>query len=236
MAGRHKNSKRKPRGTGKPAPEKDRSAHEAARGTKADPVPPLSELSRTPLDHDEFETALQAMHKGTDRECAIMGSALVEEALATAIDAVLLRKEDRAALYHDQGSPFGTLSNKTIAAYAFGICDKAVTNQIHAIRGIRNQFSHALRPITFQTPSISKECAKLRGHEADEIAYANLPDPTQSRFLFESACTGIWLLVTRRGNAIYSALLDRQKALLADAKASRSEGGPKNALSDFLTD
>ena len=130
---------------------KDRSAHLTARGKS---LLPLAALSKRALDDDEFMNALQEMQRESDRGAAIMGAALLEEGLRKLIEAALENKEDDQALFDDQGAPFYSLHAKTIAAFGMGLVDKQTKKDIDIVRGVRNQFSHALRAIKFSNEAV----------------------------------------------------------------------------------
>ena len=167
---------------------KDRSQHEAGRGRK---VPNISRLSREELSLVEFQVALAFIEDESDRGAAIMGAAMVETALVAAIHSKLTNHEEKDALFHKHGAPFGTMAAKATAVYAFGLCSKQASIELAAIRAIRNQFSHALRYIDFEEPEIERECAKLERHLAGSVEgtknHVSLPRRT-----YEIACSSLF--------------------------------------------
>jgi hypothetical protein len=58
----------------------------------------LSHITRNPRDTEEFNAALDIMHNESDRGIAITGTALFEEAFTSAINSILVNKEDQNAL------------------------------------------------------------------------------------------------------------------------------------------
>lgn len=227
---RHKGGKRSSRGTGRPS-GKDRSDHEAARGKK---IEPLSDLSRKALDHDEFMDALLEMHKESDRGAAIMGAALLEEGLENLLRAAMANPDDKAGLFDDKGAPFGTMHAKTLSAYAFGLIGEPLTKDIEIVRSVRNQFSHALRPITFRTPSVSHTCLPLEKYVPAHLLKFPEHDPGKARFVFEAACLDIWKELASATTAEYEKFITKYRPpnallgaadLIASIDSYADEGG-----------
>jgi hypothetical protein len=173
------------------------------------------------------------MRKESDRAAAIIGAALVEDCLSAAIRATLVNRENEDALWFDQGSPFGTLRAKTVAAYGLGLCTKKVADEIDAIRLIRNQFSHALRPITFRHDEIAAACAGLGSYVLFDLGDPK-PDPTLPRFRYEAACTGIWMVLMRKGTEVQGERIEklRVNALLDNAVAASLTGSANYPLGE----
>lgn len=236
MSNRHKNAPKRPRGTGYPDPTKDRTAHLKAQGVPQMTKHSLGLLSRAELSDDEFTAALAAMHRESDRAAAIMGAAFVEDGLDVVIGAMLANREDQAALFHDPGAPFGTLRAKTVAAYGLGLCSKRVAADIDEIRSIRNQFSHALRPISFNTPEVWAACERLTLYAPENLIGLQQPDPTRARFRFEIACQGIWQRLMKRASSIYSEWEKKLKtaALAKDLLDGSIAGSLQGSADDIL--
>ena len=162
---RHQGGKRPVKGTGKPS-GKDRSAHKAARGNQVGGKA-LSQLSDLGLGLKDLGAVWTQIKVESDRGAAIMGSALVEAMLIEAIIFALVNKDNRQSLFEDKGAPLSTFSNKTIIAYALGLIDSTIKDEIDVIRQIRNAFSHALLPINFNTPEINSACLKITRYADD---------------------------------------------------------------------
>lgn len=227
-------------------PTKDRAAHEAARNVSQGSKSAIGRLSREELSNDEFVAALNVFRKESDRAAAIMGAALVENALIEALKSVIENDEDPEAIFYDRGAPFGTLKNKTVVVYALGLCDKKLANDIDLIRLIRNQFSHALKPIDFQHRDIAATCKELSPYAPLKLYEGPKPDPKLPRFRFESACTGIWIILMKKAAEIrekrirelrakQNALLD-SAAGLSEIIASGLQSSTENGLNNIDTD
>ncbi|WP_140420508.1 hypothetical protein [Novosphingobium sp. B 225] len=152
------------------------------------------------------------MHMGGDRVSALIGAALVEDALVESIKAFLVYDEPKAALFYDQGAPFGTFSNRIVAARAMGLLTEREQQDLDLIRDLRNQFAHALQPIGFGDEGIQMVCDKLADYE-----YPDMPkgrEVSSHRLKYEMACCGIWVLVMQRGCALRTKKIKKLEASL----------------------
>src|ERR1700730_9248824 len=112
----------------------------------------------------EFIDALKEIEEAPDRVAAIVGAALVEDALRWALNSFFLLQisdiEERELFEND-----GVLSSfhaKILMGFALGLFGTAARNDLVRIKNIRNAFAHAPRPLSFDTPEIASECEKLR--------------------------------------------------------------------------
>jgi hypothetical protein len=106
---------------------------------------------------------LDELKEQHDRAAAVILAALLEDALR---DAILSRMvpltEQKERQIFGPDSPLGSLSAKIKVGFALGVYGPETRADLDTIRGIRNAFAHARRPIKFDTPEIAAECAKLR--------------------------------------------------------------------------
>jgi hypothetical protein len=186
--------------------DKDRTAHEKGRGKKARKVTSKgsaislsSAISRHDPDNEQFDKAVAEFHAGSDRVAAIMGAALIENNLVSAISAALEDSSNRNALFYDQGAPFGTLKAKIVAGRALGLFNDKVTADLDVIREIRNQFAHSLLSIDFEHPLISAACDRLTGHQFHTVRDREV---SKSRLLFERACWSISMGMLVKSNSL----------------------------------
>jgi hypothetical protein len=182
-------------GTGQPSGA-DRSTHLAARGmSQAKP-------SKNRISIDEYGEAYDALNVEGDRGAAVMGAALVEDGLAQALKAFIVNGDVEAQVFDDPGSPFGTFRNKTLSAYALGLIDKQMANDIKLIREIRNEFSHSLTVISFVTHTMSSRCRKLTHHCNDPSLYAPW-DNDSIRYVYVKACKSVLMSILARTREIW---------------------------------
>lgn len=201
---------------------KDRTAHEAKRGVKQRAMK-ISDLSYEPLTDDEYSEAVEAIESEDDRSAGILGCTLIEDALKSILISVIENSDDLDSVFRAKEGPFNTLSQKTTAAYALGFFNKQVKSDIDTIRSIRNQFSHALRKIDFNSPEISIECKKLSFCLEE-------PDLNQSaRKKYEAVCLDITVLIKRRTDKILRIRLERLEEAMQEFNEQNS---PNNLLPD----
>ena len=183
MAGRHKNSRKGPKGIGEPDASKDRMVHDAARGVKLESVRDLLSKEPSLKEAEEIRVAVQTE---TDRGMALISTALAETGLYYAIYRRLpnLGEQMENALFRELGAPLATFSARITMARCMAIIGPETEELLGQVRRIRNVFAHALRPIDFSNPTISNECANL-----------HLPEPLRlivkdktARKKFEVAC------------------------------------------------
>jgi hypothetical protein len=219
--------RRKAGSTGSPLPNKDRTAHSAKRNMKQREGK-LSNLSYADLTADEFALAVDAIRKETDRGAAIIGCAIVEEALTAALLVEIVNRDVLDAAFRDDGGPFSTMARKTVAAYALGLCSKTTRGDVDTVRAVRNQFSHALLHISFLTPEIVEACSKLSAYPQ---AYA-AAHPTEARERYENACFGAAFALSRAATL----KLQSKTIELRNLIATGGEGGSQNAFRNFRLD
>jgi hypothetical protein len=190
----------------------------------------LAHLSRQRPREDEIKRTVMELHAGSDRVAAIMGSALVEDSLISAIGSVLHDDSNKAALFYDQGAPFGTFKARIIAAHALGLFDSDMARDLDIIRDIRNQFAHALLSLSFENEDIAAAC--------DRITYYEPADATDNREIsaqrlrFETACWTFSMHLLRRSN---DNLQKRLAKLTEKEEPPSKEVGKRNSLMDLIS-
>lgn len=100
----------------------------------------------------------------SDRGCALMASAYLDELLKRHLQHYLvLTSELKKTMFNFNGS-LGTFSSRINMSYAIGKLPRSYQKDLHRIRDIRNIFAHSAEPMAFDTLAISKICAKLICH------------------------------------------------------------------------
>lgn len=148
-------------------------------------------LSRREPDDKEITDALLELHAGSDRVAAIMGAALIETYLVNALEAGLSDASDRAALFHDQGAPFGTFKARIVAGKALGLFGADIAEDLDVIRDIRNQFAHALLSIDFSNAHIVEACERMMGGYPEVKGHGHCVGAARGRY--EGACLALTL-------------------------------------------
>ena len=125
--------------------------------------PSLADLSKLPPDEDELGAVWAEINLQSHRAAAVLAGALVEDALQFAIQThfVYLPRNERDKLF-DYPGPLASFDAKIRVGYAMALYGPVIRNDLDVIRRIRNGFAHARKPITFDTPQVAKEMAKIQ--------------------------------------------------------------------------
>lgn len=140
-------------------PEKDRSAHEAARGKKK---MSLSDLSRNDIQDEHIQDIIHELDHQSDRGAALVAATLVDISLRRLMRTRFANFEDFEKIVFDgEAAPLGNFSARIKLARAMGVVGSAVEDHLNRIRRIRNQFAHSALKIDFQHPLIAAEIEGL---------------------------------------------------------------------------
>jgi len=103
----------------------------------------------------------KALTPETDRGCALMAAAYLDERLKLLLQSRLVfdKKYVRRAL--DFNGPLGTFSSRIDFAYLLGLIPKNAQRDLHLMRKIRNEFAHVASSLNFESESVSAECKKF---------------------------------------------------------------------------
>ncbi len=129
--------------------------------SRGKPKETLHHLSRKPLR--DLAAFFQEMQSASDRACALVACAALDGQLADLLrfHMVPLKPEENERLFYSQNSVFGSLSSKTLAAWALGIITREEKDNIDHLRQIRNVFAHTVAQLNFEEPLIVDHCRKL---------------------------------------------------------------------------
>lgn len=121
----------------------------------------MSKASDTPPSLAEIDGLFDEVKKESDRGAILLCAAWLDDALA-----LLLRNrltDDSAIVDKLFGidQPLGTLSSRIKMAYCLGLIDEDVRKDLDTIRGIRNEFGHVRKPLSFEDQSIKDRCNNL---------------------------------------------------------------------------
>ena len=103
----------------------------------------------------------KTLNSETDRGCALMAAAFIDEKLGELLKAHLVDDSKIIKRMFDFNGPFGTFSSRIDSVYALGLLPGNVHKDIHLLRKIRNDFAHVSKPITFEEEPISSRCREL---------------------------------------------------------------------------
>ena len=127
---------------------------------------------QTPTQEEILEVIKHVGVESPPIVSAILGAALLEHDLEKLLRPKFKRNEnaDWAKLTGENG-PLCTMSQKIVAAYAFGIIDEETRCGIAVVKNIRNAFAHSKRLLDFDNELIVAEMKSLK-----------LPTAKKSRF------------------------------------------------------
>lgn len=103
---------------------------------------------------EEFQT-------GTDRATAILGGVFLDEHLQVLLKNFLVDEKSIIDELFGVEKPLSTFSARTKMAYALGLINKEIFDDLDRIRNIRNSFAHALHGLSFSHVDISQWCRSL---------------------------------------------------------------------------
>ena len=147
---------------------KDRSTHEAARGVKQVAI---ADLSKQRPSEEQLAAYPSLILAGIDRGAAVMGGALVENALELAIQSTIVDPGDviRKSWFEGPLAPFSTFSAKITLGRALGLYGERMQKRLASIKDIRNAFAHSSIPLDFKNPSIARGIKNLAPRDAKEL-------------------------------------------------------------------
>lgn len=151
-------------------------------------------LSRVSPDEEQFEASLGEFQGESDRVCAIMGTALVEDTLVKVIGGCLEKTAEHNRMFHDEGGPFGTFKRRILGARAFDLCTKEMEAEMEVIGEIRNQFAHALLSIDFENEHIAEKLSQL---PPPTPTHKREKEVSSNRLRFEESCWRISINLLR---------------------------------------
>lgn len=131
----------------------------------------------------KYAALLAELHGESERACAIVGAAWVEESLQQAIESVLHpHSEARDRLFSEAaGGPLSTFAAKIDLACVFGFITDSIRKDLQQIARIRNQFAHVIahkttqEKLSFSSDYIGHRCLALHC-----VAHLKLSDPREA--------------------------------------------------------
>lgn len=125
--------------------------------------------NRRAILYEDFNEFRRSLSDETDRGCALMAAAYLDEALKTLFREVLVQDNKIVNELFSTTGPIGTFSSRIDLAYVMGLIGKRFHRDLHLIRKIRNDFGHTAKKIDFTTASIKARCQELYndGYERD---------------------------------------------------------------------
>jgi DNA-binding MltR family transcriptional regulator len=126
----------------------------------------MAKKRKLPPDVAAFAEAIATFTKQTDRGCALVAAAWVDDALAEYVRAVLRPKQEIADDMLKPGGLLGSFGARINIAYMFGLIEQYEYDDLERIRKIRNEFAHVRENCRFTTQKIKDLCNNLHAAKA----------------------------------------------------------------------
>lgn len=135
---------------------------------------------RTPED-DVTDMLIDEMHLGeylnfrlhldneSDRGCALMAAAFLDELLKDLLKAYLIDDSNSVQQLFSGTGALGTFSSRIELCYLLGLISASTKRDLTIIRKIRNDFAHVMDIIDFNHPPIASRCSSLHNYGFSEL-------------------------------------------------------------------
>lgn len=132
----------------------------------------LKALSKIRMSGVTADDHVKRLRGESDRGVMILAATMVDDALVTALQHELKyanTSEMRDKLFAGDG-PLSTFSKRINFAQALGVVPKAVAQQMHTVREVRNVAAHAHVDVDFSVQHVKDALGSLlRDHQADDL-------------------------------------------------------------------
>lgn len=110
---------------------------------------------------DEVIEFRLSLSKETDRGCALMAGAFLDDQLQRLLRKALVDDKSAVDILFDFSSSLGTFSGRIKMCYALGLIPKDAMRDLDLIRKIRNDFGHDAKPLDFADSKIASRSREL---------------------------------------------------------------------------
>lgn len=151
-------------------------------------TPDLGErvTSWMPILHEELEG-------GSDRACVISACAIVDHLLAQIIKKFLLphpkkgRNKNQDPLFDGTNPPLGSFSSRIDMAFRLGIIGHQLSEELHRLRKIRNEFAHKFESVDLGEQKylnkVNDIISSLKLEEKASALFGSPYDTARGRFI-----------------------------------------------------
>ncbi len=148
----------------------------------------------------------------TDRGCALMATAYIDERLATLLKAYFVNDLKLMKELFAHSGPLGTFSSRIDVAYAVGLISSDLHREINLLRKIRNEFAHEHRVLTFESPAVKSRCGEL----SVSSHLSNIPSRRQflTTLMMVLATLNVKIMRTRHRRRILENLSEKRLKVL----------------------
>lgn len=113
---------------------------------------------------DEVLAFRHELTSESDRGCALMAAAYLDDQLSLLLKARLIDDPEVAEQLFGHVGALGTFSSRIVMAYMLGLLGDTARRDLNLIRKVRNEFGHVAAPITFDHPPVASRCRELHYH------------------------------------------------------------------------
>lgn len=140
----------------------------------------------------DFLAFRKALTQESDRGCALFAAAYLDKALSDLLYLSLVTDKRVEKDLFDGNAPLSAFSSRIKLAYYLGKISKECRADLDTIRGIRNDFAHDARIISFEDQSLADRCRNL------QFSYHEKKD-VRPRAHFTAATCGLLAMIQSTG-------------------------------------
>jgi mannitol operon repressor len=131
---------------------------------KAEPTKPIDfePFEKTHPYLKELPAFLDSLNKESERGAVLIAGAMLDDALALAIQRRLVDHKDTKKLTDGFNAPLGTFSARILGAFSLGIISEAEYAEMETLRKVRNKFAHGVTA-SFKDQQLKDLCQNLKG-------------------------------------------------------------------------
>ncbi len=147
-----------------------------------------------PPKREQWQEWMEEFQGESDRACAVLGAAFLDEHLRALLEAFLVDDPNRVQdLFEQAASPLGSFSSRISMSYALGFLAPSEVRDLDLIRKIRNEFAHELHGVSFASPNVTSRCAEFTQCEIIGQRYG--PIGPRDRFILSVVLLAHWIAV-----------------------------------------
>ena len=110
---------------------------------------------------EQWKESLEEFQAESDRGCALLGAAFLDEQLRVLLEAFLVDDPKRIGKLLSGFGPLATFEARTSLAYALGFLSDEERRDLDLLRKVRNDFAHNLHGVSFRSPEVEDRCKEL---------------------------------------------------------------------------
>jgi hypothetical protein len=134
----------------------------------------MSKRRQQPLTILDYQDMVKAYHNESDRAAAVLAGSFAEHFLGMYLRSFMREDIDQDAMFSH--GPLATFASRVKLAYAFGLINQQIRDDLNTVKDIRNYFAHTPAHTTFQNKEATNLCTRLSTRDLN-------PKP-RSQFLF----------------------------------------------------